>query len=73
LFIHVPKQRVEIAPEPEYEPVREIPTPSELDDDVIEIDTDEYFVRDKTGKVQAPDAKKIDTTNLEDDLLYDLC
>ena len=48
----MPKKRVEIAPEPEYEPVREqMQTSLTLDDDVIEIDTDDHFGRDKTGKI----------------------
>ena len=67
------EQLVEIvAPEPE-EPEKQT---NNLEDDVIEIDTDDHFGRDKTGKVQAPEApeaKKIDTADLEDDLLYDLC
>ena len=70
------KKRVEIAPSPEEVPVEDEEKPIEednLDDDVIEIDTDDHFGRENTGKVQAPEAKKIDTTDLEDDLLYDLC
>ena len=74
LFVHISKKRVEIAPEPatpvEVETLKE---EDNLDDDVIEIDTDDHFGRENTGKVQAPEPKKIDTTDLEDDLLYDLC
>lgn len=75
LFVHMTKKRVEIAPSPQEAPVEEEEPVEEttLDDDVIEIDTDDHFGRDNTGKVQAPEAKKIDTTDLEDDLLYDLC
>jgi hypothetical protein len=46
------KKRVEIAPEPAA-PV-EVEEPKEednLDDDVIEIDTDDHFGRENTGKV----------------------
>jgi hypothetical protein len=64
------KKRVEIAPLPEA-PKPEVE--STLEDDVIEIDTDEHFGRKNTGKVQAAEAKKVDTTDLDDDLLYDLC
>lgn len=72
LFVHITKKRVEIASEPgvveEPEQVEE-----NLDDDVIEIDTDDHFGRGETGKVQAPEPKNVDTTDLDDDLLYDLC
>jgi len=54
------------------EEVQAEPPAESLEDDVIEIDTDQHFGR-VADKVQAADAPTVDTNQLEDDLLYDLC
>jgi len=45
----------------------------EDDDDIEVIDTDDHFGRDKTGKVQKVAPKVVNSNDLDDDLLYDLC
>ena len=85
LFVHIPKQEKakvieEEAPESQADDEINLNTDiveDEVDDDDIEvIDTDDHFGRDKSGKVQkvAKEAPKVVNSNdLDDDLLYDLC
>ena len=45
---------------------------------MVEIDTDDYFKKDKTGKVQKKEEpkveeKKTEAKSTDDDLLFDLC
>ena len=44
------------------------------DDDIIEIDTDQHFGRENTGKVQKEPVKKVEVKDdFDDEYLYDLC
>ena len=49
----------------------DVPAQENVDEDIIEIDTDEHFGRGKTGKVQKKVPKVEDLA--ADEMLYDLC
>ena len=82
LFVHIPKQEIkEEAPAEQADEEVNLNTdiveePANDDDDIEVIDTDDHFGREKSGKVQKPpkeEPKLVNSNDLDDDLLYDLC
>ena len=82
LFVHIPKQEIkEESPSEQADEEVKLNTdiveePVNDDDDIEVIDTDDHFGREKSGKVQKlpkEEPKLVNSNDLDDDLLYDLC
>ena len=86
LFVHIPKaEKKEVIKEVEEAPESQVDEEVNLNNDIVEdeadddievIDTDDHFGRENTGKVQKQPKKEpkiINSNDLDDDLLYDLC
>ena len=77
LFVHMPKLSTEeVASAATQEDISEpAPLVTEAEDAVVEIDTDDYFKKPKSGKVQKEEkpAEEMGEMPDADDLLYDLC